>query len=114
MISPPRDPALHELYRQLFTSIPMLAGREITVTTTATGSTQYAPHGLGRAYRGALQLWTTAPSNKPSALQFLDPSTQGDSDVNLAFVDALGYANTVLVWVWLAPLALLCCGGLLA
>lgn len=94
--SPTEKTTLVEYDRQLIQGVPMLLGKELALTTAATGAQQKLPHGLGRAYRGALQLRSTAVS----FLIVADPATQDDADVNVTFVDAGGAAGTTVVWIW--------------
>jgi hypothetical protein len=97
MIKPPTDKtSLVEYDRQLIQSVPFLTGKELSVDTAATAATQKFKHGLGRPYRGAWQLCSTAIS----LLIVADPTTQDDSDVNVTFVDAGAAAGTTRLWVY--------------
>lgn len=97
MIRPPNAKStLTEYDRQLTQGVPFLLGKELVLETAATGAQQKLPHGLGRAYRGAFQLCSTAIS----LLIIADPSTQDDADVNVTFVDAGAAASTTKLWIW--------------
>lgn len=94
--SPTEKTTLVEYDRQLIQGVPFLLGKELVLVTAATAATQKLPHGLGRAYRGAWQLCSTAVS----FLVVADPTLQDDADVNLTFVDAGAAAGTTRVWIW--------------
>lgn len=94
--SPTEKTTLTEYDRQLVQGVPFLTGKELVLETAATAAQQKLPHGLGRAYRGAFQLCSTAIS----LLVIVDPTTQDDADVNVTFYDAGAAASTTRVWIW--------------
>lgn len=94
--SPTEKTTLTEYDRQLIQGVPFLLGKELVLETAATGAQQKLPHGLGRAYRGAWQLCSTAQSS----LIIVDPTTQSDADVSLTFYDTGAAAGTTRVWIW--------------
>lgn len=94
--SPTEKTTLTEYDRQLIQGVPFLLGKELVLETAATALQQKLPHGLGRAYRGAWQLCSTAQS----LLLIADPTTQSDADVNVTFTDAGAAAGTTRVWIW--------------
>lgn len=97
MIKPATEKTtLPEYDRQLIQGVPMLLGKELVLETAATGAQQKLPHGLGRAYRGAIQLCSTTTS----VLIFADPTTESDSDENVTFIDAGGSAGSTKVWIF--------------
>lgn len=100
--SPTEKTTLTEYDRQLIQGVPLLLGKELVLETAATAAQQKLPHGLGRAYRGAIQLCSTAAC----VLIIADPTTQSDADTNVTFTDAGAAAGTTKVWIWVAPLAL--------
>lgn len=93
--APSEKTTLTEYDRQLVQGVPMLTGKELVLTTTATAAAQKLPHGLGRAYRGGWQLATTN-----SLLIVIDPSTVDDADVNVTVIDALAGAGTSRIWIY--------------
>lgn len=94
--SPTEKTTLTEYDRQLIQGVPLLLGKELDLETAATAAQQKLPHGLGRAYRGAIQLCSTAASS----LRILDPTTQSDADINITFTDAGAAAGTTKVWIY--------------
>lgn len=94
--SPTPQTTLTEYDRQLIQGVPMLLGKELVLETAATAAQQKLPHGLGRAYRGAFQLCSTAVS----FLVVVDPTTQSDADENITFYDAGAAAGTTRVWIY--------------
>lgn len=94
--SPTEKTTLTEYDRQLIQGVPLLLGKELVLETAATAAQQKLPHGLGRSYRGAIQLCSTVAS----VLLIVDPTTQSDADVNLTFTDAGAAAGTTKVWIY--------------
>lgn len=97
MIQSPRESTtLPEFFRQISESTPWMLGREIEITTAATSAVQQFPHGLGRAYRGAWQIWTTGTG----VLVAQRPTFLTDATTLLSLRDATATAATVRLWVW--------------
>jgi hypothetical protein len=94
--SPTPKTTLPEYDRQLVQGVPMLLGKELTITTANTLLVQKFAHGLGRAYRGGFVLNASAQT----FLTVLTPETQTDPELNLSCVDANGTVTTLLLWVW--------------
>jgi hypothetical protein len=97
MIRPPTEKTLLTEYdRQLMSSVPFLTGKEVTLTVAASFATQKLPHGLGRPYRGAWQLWASTLSR----VNVHDPAAQDDSATNVTVTDVTGIGGDVRVWIF--------------
>lgn len=97
MIRPPREgSSLAEFFRQISESTAFMLGRELEISTAATAAVQQFPHGLGRAYRGAWQIWTTGTG----VLVAQRPTTLTDATTLISLRDATATAATVRLWVW--------------
>lgn len=93
---PRQDITIPEFFRQLMQGAPILDGLLVSVSASATTSTQQVRHGLGRVYRGAIPV--TCDANV--VLRALPPEQQAEPGTYLYFALSAATAANVRLWVF--------------
>lgn len=97
MNRPPNEKTtLTEYDRALMQSVPLLNGKEVTLTVSASFAQQKLPHGLGRPYRGAWQLC----ADTLCRLSVHDPADQDDAELNVTVTDVAGVGGQAKMWIF--------------